>query len=176
MRFEKTTVPGVYVVGLDLLEDERGFFARSFCADEFAEHGLDSSFVQCNVSFNRRAGTVRGLHFQAAPAAESKLVRCTRGAIYDVVVDLRPESPAYLRHVGVELTAENRDALYIPAGPVAHGFQTLADETEVSYQMGERYTPGAARGVRFDDPALGISWPLPVTSITDKDAAWPLLT
>jgi dTDP-4-dehydrorhamnose 3,5-epimerase len=165
----------MFIVGLERLEDERGFFARSFCVDEFAALGLDPSFVQCNISWNRRAGTVRGMHFQQPPAAESKLVRCTRGAIYDVVVDLRPDSPAYRTHVGIELTADNRDALYIPAGAVAHGFQTLVDDTEVSYQMGERYTPSAARGVRFDDPALAIRWPLAVTSVNAKDTEWPLL-
>jgi dTDP-4-dehydrorhamnose 3,5-epimerase len=176
MEFTETTIAGVFLVELVRIEDERGFFARSFCVDEFEEHGLDPAVVQCNISFNRRAGTIRGMHYQAPPASESKLVRCTRGAIYDVVVDLRPESATYLKHAAAELTAENGTALYIPSDVLAHGFQTLVDDTEVVYQMGERYTPGTDRGVRYDDPALAIAWPLPVTSIAEKDLAWPLLT
>jgi len=176
VRFTKTAIDGVVVVDPERHEDDRGFFARSFCVDEFVEHGLDPSVVQCNISFNARAGTVRGMHYQASPVSETKLVRCTRGAIHDVVVDLRPDSPTYQQHVAVELTAENRRALYIAKGLLAHGFQTLEDDTEVSYQMGERYTPGADRGVRYDEPALGISWPLPVSSISEKDTAWPLLS
>ena len=143
--------------------------------DEFVAHGLDPAVVQCNISFNARAGTVRGMHYQAPPVTEAKLVRCTQGAVHDVVVDLRPESPSYLQYVAVELSASNRVSLYIAKDLLGHGFQTLEDDTEVSYQMGERYVPGADRGVRYDDPAVGVEWPLPVSSIAPKDAAWPLL-
>ena len=174
MEFTESALEGVFLVEVAPIEDDRGFFARSFCADEFVAHGLDPAVVQCNISFNRRAGTVRGMHYQAPPVSESKLVRCTAGAIHDVVVDLRPESPTYLQHVSVKLSAVNRAALYIPKGLLAHGFQTLDDDTEVVYQMGERFTPGADRGVRYNDPALGIEWPLPVSAISDKDTAWPL--
>ena len=152
MKFTETSIGGVFVVEIERIEDDRGFFARSFCADEFVEHGLDPTVAQCNISFNRRAGTVRGMHYQAPPVSETKLVRCTQGGILDVVVDLRPESPTYKQHVAVELTADNRTALFISKGLLAHGFQTLADDTEVAYQMGEKYTPGADRGVRHDDP------------------------
>jgi dTDP-4-dehydrorhamnose 3,5-epimerase len=175
VKFTNTAIDGVVVIEPERHEDSRGFFARSFCVDEFIAHGLDPAVVQCNISFNARAGTLRGMHYQAPPVSETKLVRCTHGAIYDVVADLRPESPTYRQHVGVELTASNRVALYIAKGLLAHGFQTLEDDTEVSYQMGERYTPGADRGARHDDPALGIDWPLPVSAISDKDMAWPLL-
>lgn len=171
MRFTETALPGAFVVDLEPHADERGFFARTFCADEFAEHGLKPVVAQANVSFNHRRGTLRGLHYQLPPAAETKFLRCVRGAIYDVIVDLRDDSPTYLNHVGVELTAENRRALYVPE-MFAHGFLTLADGTEVTYQVGEFYTPGAERGIRYDDPALGIDWPEPVTVISDKDAGW----
>ena len=176
MKFTETSVAGVVVVEVERYEDDRGFFARTFCVDEFAAHGLDPTVLQCNISFNVRAGTVRGMHYQEPPMSETKLVRCTRGAILDVVADIRPESPTYRNHVAVELTESNRAALYIAKGLLAHGFQTLEDDTEVTYQMGERYVPGADRGVRHDSPALGIEWPLPVTVIADKDMAWPLLT
>lgn len=175
MRFTETELAGVFVVDLEPIDDDRGFFARSFCTDEFAAHGLDPAVVQCNISFNVRKGTVRGMHYQAPPSAEGKLVRCTSGAIHDVVVDIRPDSPTYLRHVAVELTAENRSALYIPE-LVAHGFQTLADRTEVFYQMTAAYAPAAARGLRYDDPVLGIVWPLPVAAVSERDATLPLLT
>jgi dTDP-4-dehydrorhamnose 3,5-epimerase len=175
VKFTETTVAGVVVVEPERREDDRGFFARTFCVDEFVAHGLDPAVVQCNISFNVLAGTVRGMHYQAPPVSETKLVRCTRGAILDVVVDLRPESPTYRQHVAVELTAANRLALYISKGLLAHGFQTLDDDTEVTYQMGERYTPGADRGFRHDDPAFGIEWPLPVSAVSDKDMNWPLL-
>jgi len=175
MKFTETAIGGVYLVELERLEDERGFFARTYCADEFVAHGLDPAVVQCNISFNRKAGTLRGMHFQAPPVFETKLVRCTAGAIHDVVVDLRPESSTHRQHVTAELSAANRLALYIPKGPLPHGFQTLEDDTEIFYQMGERFTPGAERGVRYDDPALGIEWPLPVTTIAEKDRAWTLL-
>ncbi|HEY2812818.1 MAG TPA: dTDP-4-dehydrorhamnose 3,5-epimerase [Acidimicrobiales bacterium] len=175
MQFTETPLAGVFVVEIEPLEDERGLFARSYCADEFVEHGLDPTVVQCNISFNRRAGTLRGMHHQAPPVTETKLVRCTRGALHDVVVDLRPDSPSFREHVSAVLSADNRVALYIPKGLLAHGFQTLEDDSEVFYQMGERYVPGAERGVRYDDPALGLEWPLPVSSIAKKDTEWPLL-
>ena len=175
MKFTETSIDGVVLVEFEPIEDERGFFARSFCVDEFVAHGLDPTVVQCNVSFNTRAGTVRGMHYQAPPVSETKLVRCTRGAIVDVVVDLRPESSTCRTHVSAELTATNHAALYIEKGLLAHGFQTLEDETEVLYHMGERYVPGADRGARYDDPALGIEWPLPVSVVAAKDLAWPRL-
>lgn len=172
MKFTPTTLPGVYLIDLDPIADERGFFARSWCHDEFAAHGLDSQLAQCNISFNQRKGTLRGLHFQAAPHGEAKLVRSTRGAIYDVAVDLRPDSPTYLRHYGVELSGENRRALFIPEG-LAHGFQTLTDDSEVFYQMSRAYVPGAGRGVRWDDPAFAISWPDDERIISERDRTWP---
>ena len=175
MRFTKTSIDGVWIIDLQRLEDDRGWFARSYCAEEFVAHGIDPSVVQCNISFNAAAGTIRGLHYQAAPFAEGKLVRCTSGAIYDVAVDMRPESRTYLQHVGVELSAENRTALFVPE-LFAHGFQTLADDTEVFYQMTTAYAPDAGRGLRYNDPALGITWPLPVSSVSERDATLPLLT
>jgi dTDP-4-dehydrorhamnose 3,5-epimerase len=174
VKFTETELAGVYLVDIEPLVDERGFFARTFCADEFRAHGLDPTVAQCNVSVTRRAGTVRGLHYQVAPAAETKLVRCVRGAIHDVVVDLRAGSPTFRRHLAVELDGQSRRALYVPID-FAHGFQTLVDDTEVEYQMGAPYTPGTDRGLRYDDPALGITWPRPVTDLSDRDRAWPLL-
>lgn len=174
MRFEETALAGAYVVDLEPIRDERGFFARSYCVREFAERGLEAVATQCNVSFNARRGTVRGLHASVAPAAETKLVRCTRGAIWDVIVDLRPRSPTRLEHVAVELSADNRRALYVPEG-FAHGFQTLADDTEVFYQMSVLYRPEAQRRYRFDDPAFGVPWPLEVTSVSPEDASAALL-
>jgi dTDP-4-dehydrorhamnose 3,5-epimerase len=174
MQFTETCLAGAYVIGLEERGDERGFFARTFCANEFREHGLKPAVAQCNVSYNYTRGTLRGMHYQLPPAAEAKLVRCTRGAIYDVIVDLRLDSPTYLQYVGVELTAENRLALYVPE-LFAHGYETLEDGTEVAYQVSEFYAPGQERGLRFDDPALGIAWPLPVRVISEKDANWPLL-
>ena len=171
MQFRKSPIKGAWVIDIEPLSDERGFFARSFCAREFEKHGLSPSLVQCNLSYNRRKGTLRGLHCQIPPAAEPKLVRCTAGAIYDVIVDLRPDSPGYLRHFGVELTAENRRALYVPE-LCAHGFQTLTDDTEVTYQMGAFYQPEFQRGFRYDDPAFSIQWPLPVSVISEKDLSW----
>lgn len=174
MRFIETPLRGAWVVELEQISDERGWFARSFDADEFEAHGLDPTVVQCNLSFNARAGTLRGLHYQAEPDGESKLVRCVRGAIVDVAVDLRPDSPTYCGWHGVQLSEENRLAYYIPAG-LAHGFQTLTDDCEVLYQMGHRYVPEAARGVRFDDPAFAIQWPpAPGTRIvSDRDRSYP---
>jgi dTDP-4-dehydrorhamnose 3,5-epimerase len=158
MRFTPTPLSGVLVVELDLLGDERGWFARTFDAEEFEAHGLNPAVVQCNASFNSRRDTLRGMHYQAEPHGESKLVRCVRGAIFDVAVDLRTDSATFCEWHGVELRAENGRALYIPAG-LAHGFQTLTDDCEVLYQMGYRYVPEAARGVRWDDSAFGIEWP-----------------
>lgn len=174
MRFVTTPIESVAILELEEHHDERGFFARSFCRDEFESNGLLPDVVQCNISYNHVAGTLRGMHFQLAPATEAKLVRCIAGAVVDQIVDLRPESPTYLHHVSVELTAANRRSLYVPP-MFAHGYQTLVDGTEVLYQVSERYTPGMERGLRFDDPALGLSWPLPVTAVSAKDAAWPLL-
>jgi dTDP-4-dehydrorhamnose 3,5-epimerase len=174
MRLTSTELAGTAIVDLELREDDRGFFARTFCREEFAAAGLEPLVEQCNLSYNHRAGTLRGMHYQLAPAEEAKLVRCTRGAIVDVIVDMRPESATYLQHVAVELTADNRRALYVPP-MFAHGYLTLADGAEVVYQVSQAYTPGAEAGLRYDDPALGISWPVPVTVISPKDAAWPLL-
>ena len=174
MRFVATPLAGAFVIELEELGDERGFFARSFCAEEFRAHGLDPVVAQCNVSFNAARGTLRGLHWQAAPHAEAKLVRCTRGAIWDVVVDLRPGSASARRWFAAELTADNRRALYVPAG-FAHGFQTLADASEVLYQMSELYHAGLARGVRWNDPALAISWPIAPAIVSERDRALPLL-
>ncbi len=169
MKFTETPIPGVVVVDIEPLEDERGFFARSFCAEEFAARGLTDSFVQTNIAFNELRGTLRGLHYQAAP--EPKLVRCTRGALFDVAVDLRPDSPGYGCWTGHELSADNRRALYIPEG-CAHGLLTLEDETEVSYLMGAAYDPACARGVRWNDPAFAIDWPFAPLVISERDAAF----
>lgn len=175
MKFGETKLGGAYLVESEPHEDSRGFFTRTFCAREFGEKGLASSFVQCSVSMTRQRGTIRGLHFQIAPATEAKLVRCTAGALYDVIVDLRPDSKTYLQHVGVELTARNRRALYVPR-MFAHGLQTLEDDTEVLYQISDFFAPDLARGLRFDDPKLGIKWPLPVATMSEKDRHWPLLS
>jgi dTDP-4-dehydrorhamnose 3,5-epimerase len=158
MRFHATPLTGVWLIEPERLTDERGFFARSWCREEFAAHDVSHDWVQCNISYNRHRGTLRGLHFQAAPRAEAKLIRCTRGALFDVVVDVRPQSLNFGRWVGFELSADNHHMLYVPEG-FAHGFQTLADDTEVFYQMSESYSPEAARGIRWDDPFLGIDWP-----------------
>ena len=174
MIFEPLSVPGAFVVHPVLHEDERGFFARSWCEAEFAEQGLAAPMAQCSISFNKLRGTLRGLHFQAAPHSEAKLVRCTRGAIFDVVVDLRIESPAFRRHSGVTLTADDHRMMYVPEG-CAHGFLTLADDAEVFYQMSSVHVPEAARGVRWDDPALDIAWPGPVEVIAERDLSWPRL-
>jgi dTDP-4-dehydrorhamnose 3,5-epimerase len=173
--FTETKLPGAFVIDLDRREDDRGFFARTFCQHEFEEHGLKPVIAQANLAFNRRKGTMRGMHFQYPPAPETKLVRCTRGAILDIIVDLRPESPTYLEHVSVELSADNYRALYVPER-FAHGYQVLEDVTETTYQVGEFYTPGAEGGLHYDDPALGLTWPLPVAEISDKDRAWAPLS
>lgn len=172
MIFHALEIPGAFLIEPERKRDRRGFFARTWCRDELEERGLDPTIVQCNISVNTRKGTVRGMHWQGEPSPEIKLVRCTAGAIHDVILDLRPESPTYRRHYGVDLTAENRLGLYVPAG-VAHGFQTLADETEVFYQMSEFYDPDAQRGVRWDDPAFEIAWPLPISVISDRDLSFP---
>lgn len=172
MKFIATRLAGVFIIELEWLDDERGFFARSFCRDEFARHGLATEFVQCNVSFNRSSGTLRGLHYQASPHAEPKLVRCTRGTIYDVVVDIRVKSNTYKEWLTVELSADNYRMIYIPEG-CAHGFQTLTDNTEVFYQMSAAYQPYAARGIRYNDSALGIQWPLANPTLSARDAAYP---
>jgi dTDP-4-dehydrorhamnose 3,5-epimerase len=172
MIFRETELVGVVVIEPERLEDERGFFARTFCQREFKAHGLNSRVAQCNLSFNHRKGTLRGMHYQLEPHREVKLVRCTRGAIFDVIVDLRPESPSYCRWVGVELSEENRRMLYVPEG-FAHGYQTLVDNSEVVYQVSEFYAPGSERGVRFDDPTFGIAWPCEVTVISEKDSQHP---
>ena len=175
MLFVPTILPGVFVVEVELRADDRGLFARTYCREEFAARGLCVEWVQCNVSFNTRAGTLRGMHWQADPHGEVKLVRCTAGAAFDVVADLRPDSPAYRKWVGVEITAANRRAVYIPTG-CAHGFQTLVDGTELFYQMSAFYVSDAARGARWDDPALGIEWP-PCESrvIAPRDLSFPEL-
>lgn len=171
--FTETELRGAFVVEPERLEDERGFFARTWDRDEFAAHGLNPALVQCNISYNGRKGTVRGMHYQAAPRKEAKLVRCTRGAIYDVIVDLRPTSPTFKRWVAAELTAQNRRMLYVPEG-FAHGFQTLEDGAEVFYQMSEYYHGECSRGVRWDDPAFGIAWPASARRIiSDKDRGYP---
>ena len=174
MIFTPTGLAGAVVVELELKQDERGFFARTFCRSEFVAAGLEPLVEQCNLSFNHRAGTLRGMHYQVAPATEAKLVRCTTGAVLDQIVDVREDSPTYLQSFSVELTAGNRTALYVPP-MFAHGYQALSDGAEVSYQVSEAYTPGTERGLRYDDPALGLAWPLPVSVISAKDAAWPLL-
>ena len=173
MRFLATDLPGAYLVELDRHEDERGFFARTWCRDEFRAHGLEAGLAQCSVSRSLRAGTLRGLHLQVAPHEESKLVRCTAGAIFDVIVDLRRDSPTYLSWYGIELDAEQGSALYVPKG-CAHGFQTLVDDTEVLYMMSDPYVPEAASGVRWDDEAFGIEWPdADVRTLNERDRSWP---
>ena len=171
MIFIETTLKGAFILDLERREDDRGFFARAFCQNEFRDHGLKPVIAQANIAFNKRKGTLRGMHFQFPPHAETKLVRATRGAIVDMIVDLRPESPTYLQHVAVELTADNGRALYVPER-FAHGYQALADETETSYQVGEFYAPGSESGLSPFDPSLKLDWPLPVTVISPKDAAW----
>lgn len=175
MIFTPTALAGVYLVDLERRTDERGFFARTWCQREAAAQGITVAWVQFNLSHTRWRGTLRGLHYQRAPHAEGKLVRCTRGAIHDVVVDLRPESATFRQHVAVTLTAAEGRAVYIPPAELAHGFLTLEDEVEVAYQMSAFYAPEHAAGARWDDPALAIPWPAPVRHIADRDAAYPLL-
>ena len=171
MIFHETAIPGAFLLELERFEDERGSFARSFCAREFEQHGLSPRVVQCNVSTNRRRGTLRGMHCQEG-RPEAELIRCTRGALYDVALDLRPGSPAHGKHVGVELRQGEGRLFYVPEG-CFHGFLTLEDDTEVSYQMSEFYEPGGAIGVRWDDPAFGIAWPGEVHVTSERDASYP---
>jgi dTDP-4-dehydrorhamnose 3,5-epimerase len=175
MVFTPTSLPGAFVVEPELRRDVRGLFARTWCREEFAAQGLNVQLVQCNASFTERRGTVRGMHYQEAPHQEAKLVRCVRGAIHDVIVDLRPHSPAFRQHFAVDLREGSYRMLYVPEG-VAHGFQTLADETEVAYQMSAAYHPEAQRGIRWDDPAFAIPWPEPVCLVSDRDRSFPDFT
>lgn len=175
MLFERLAVGGTYLIKPEPHEDERGFFARSWCRHEFEEHGLNTQLAQCNISFNKMPGTLRGMHYQAAPYEEAKLVRCTSGSIYDVVLDLRPQSSTFKEHVAATLSAENRWMMYVPEG-CAHGFITLEDDVEVFYQVSEFYTPSAQRGVRFDDVAFGIEWPRKVSVIHPRDRDYPDFT
>jgi dTDP-4-dehydrorhamnose 3,5-epimerase len=171
MLFTETKLKGAFIIELEPREDERGFFARSWCEGEFEQHGLNPRLVQCNISFNKQRGTLRGMHYQVAPFPEAKLVRCTMGAIYDVIIDLRAESPTFKQWLAVELSAENRRGLYIPE-TFAHGFQTLMDNTEVFYQMSEFFHPECARGIRWNDPAFGIEWFLVQDIISSKDSEY----
>lgn len=175
MRFTETKLKGAFILDLETRDDPRGFFSRTFCQKEFEAHGMKSSVAQCNCSFNHHANTMRGMHYQLPPAAETKLVRCTRGAVYDVIVDLRPDSPTYMEWIGVELTEQNRKQLFVPE-MFGHGYLTLVAGAEVFYQVGEFYTPGYERGFRYDDPSVKIKWPVEIKTISDKDAAWPALT
>jgi len=170
--FTETALRGTFIIELERVADERGFFARTYCQREFAAHGLNARWVQCNLSFNAKKGTLRGMHYQLAPHEEIKLIRCTLGAIYDVVIDLRPYSSTFMQHIALILTAQNRIMLYIPQG-CAHGFQTLEDETEVFYQMSEFYVAESGRGVRWDDPVFGIRWPPDRRIISDRDRTYP---
>ena len=174
MRFLATPLAGAYVIEPELVADERGLFARTWCRDEFAEHGLNTNLVQCNISYNTVRGTLRGMHYQKAPHAEAKLVRCTQGALYDVIIDLRPDSATYTQWLGVELTRENRKSLYVPEG-FGHGFITLRDSTEVLYQMSEFFNAECAAGVRWNDTLFGIDWPIEVKVISVRDANYPNL-
>jgi dTDP-4-dehydrorhamnose 3,5-epimerase len=174
MKFHSTSLEGAKLIELQRHGDERGFFARTMCTKEFAAEGLATEFVQINMSHSAFKGTLRGMHFQRNPWSEAKLMRCTRGAIWDCIVDLRKDSPTYLKHQGFELTAENRLQLYCPPG-FAHGFVTLVDDVEVTYPVSNPYTPQAEGGVRYDDPLLAIEWPVEVVHVSDKDVAWPLL-
>jgi dTDP-4-dehydrorhamnose 3,5-epimerase len=172
MIFTKTALNDATIVDIEKKEDERGFFARSWCLGEFKAHGLNPKLSQCNISFNSKKGTLRGMHFQAGPHEEVKLVRCTRGSIWDVIVDLRPGSPTYKNHMSILLTQENRRMLYVPEG-FAHGFLTMADDTEVFYQISKFYVPRLQRGFRWDDPAFAIAWPAEVKCISDRDRSYP---
>jgi dTDP-4-dehydrorhamnose 3,5-epimerase len=172
MKFAPLSLSGAYVVDVEMIQDERGFFARTWCADEFKTHGLTTKLAQCSISYNKRRGTLRGMHYQAKPFAEAKLVRCSAGAIYDVIVDLRPESATYRRWLAVELSAANHKMIYVPED-FAHGFQTLTDESEVFYQMSGPYVSESARGIRWDDPVFRIEWPIADPIISDRDRKFP---
>lgn len=171
MIFQEIPMKGAFIIEMKPMRDERGFFARSFCQKEFEEQGINPRLVQANVSYNNNKGTLRGIHYQISPFEETKLVRCTQGAIFDVIIDLRKESPTYMQWFGVELNSENRTMLFVPES-FGHGFQTLMDNTEVTYMVSEFYTPGSERGIRWDDPAFDIRWPVEVQVISDKDANW----
>lgn len=173
MKFKETKIKGLYTIELDLISDERGFFVRNFCRDEFFKEGIDINIVQSNISFNKKRGTLRGMHFQKEPKAEDKIIQCLRGATYDIAVDLRKDSSTYGQWVGEELTEENKNIFLIPKG-FAHGFQTLADDTLLQYFMSEFYSPEYAYGIRWDDPFFNIKWPLKPTVISEKDKNWPL--
>jgi dTDP-4-dehydrorhamnose 3,5-epimerase len=172
MKFIETKLRGAFIITLDRLEDERGFFARAFCRHEFEEHGLNPALLQCNISFNKIKGTLRGMHYQTNPHAEAKLVRCTAGAICDVIIDLRPESPTFKQWFLIQLSEKNHQMLYVPEG-FAHGYQTLVQQTEVYYQVSAFYHPASERGIRWNDPAFTIEWPLPITAVSKKDASYP---
>ncbi|MGE0822162.1 MAG: dTDP-4-dehydrorhamnose 3,5-epimerase [Candidatus Binatia bacterium] len=172
MIFTETSLAGAFIIEPQRIEDERGFFARTWCQQEFARKGLQTSVVQCSLSFNQKAGTLRGMHYQVAPHEEVKLIRCTQGAIYDVIIDLRPESSTFMQHTAVILSAENRTMLYVPI-QFAHGFQTLVDNTEIFYQMSAAYAPAYARGVRWNDPAFAIPWPSAERTIIERDQQYP---
>jgi len=172
--FTETKLKGAFIIDLERRVDSRGFFARAFCQNEFKAHGLKIEIAQANIASNLKKGTIRGMHFQYPPAAETKLVRCTRGGILDIIVDLRPESTTYLKHVSIELSEDNQRALYVPER-FAHGYQALCDNTDTSYQVGEFYTPEAEAGLMYNDPRLGLSWPMPVTVISEKDRKFPSL-
>lgn len=172
MKFSETKLEGAFIVDLQRLSDERGFFARSFCQDEFKEHGLIADVVQANLSWNESKGTLRGMHYQHDPYQETKFIRCTRGAIFDVIIDLRRDSPTYGDWLGVELTADNHRALYVPRD-FAHGFITLEDQTEVSYLVSQGYQPGAEGGIRWNDPKFNVQWPIDPVCVSEKDANWP---
>jgi len=174
MIFAATKIPGAFVIDLEKIEDDRGFFARSYCRDEFAQQDIIFTPVQSNISQNKKAGTLRGMHYQKAPYEEAKLVRCSRGRIFDVAIDLRPASAAYKKWVGVELGAENNRSFFIPEG-CAHGFLTFDDDTEIIYQMGREYVPGTGAGVRWNDPAFAIDWPFEPVIISERDAGYPLV-
>jgi dTDP-4-dehydrorhamnose 3,5-epimerase len=174
VKFSETDLADVRVIDIEPHGDERGFFARTLCRDEFVSNGLLPDYVQINTSYSRYKGTLRGLHYQRAPHTEAKLVRCVRGAVWDLIVDLRRDSPTYLRHQGVELTAENRRQIYVPPG-FAHSYVTLVDDSEVIYPVSASYTPQAEGGVRYDDPLLAIEWPVEITTVSEKDMNWPLL-
>jgi dTDP-4-dehydrorhamnose 3,5-epimerase len=175
MRFTETKLSGAFVVAPELIEDDRGFFSRVFCREEFQLRDLVPNFMQCNISFNRAAGTLRGMHYQVAPHQEVKLVRCTMGAVFDVIIDLRSDSRTYLNWIGIELSADNRRMLYVPRG-FAHGYVTLCDNAEVSYQVSEFYAKNSERGVRWNDPAFGITWPIEPRVISNKDNSHPLFS
>ena len=172
MIFRETELNGAFLIEPERLEDNRGFFARAWCRKEFMAHGLTGALVQSNISFNKRTGTLRGMHFQTAPYEEAKLVRCTMGAVYDVIIDLRPDSSTFLRWIAAELTAENHKMLYVPEN-FAHGYQTLADNTEVFYQVSQFYSPGSEQGLRYNDPTFGIKWPMDVQVISHNARSWP---